>query len=104
MSALSRVAAFKYKASATQEEKAAAIQGLLDLYALKSAYISDVKVGKNNNQEGFSHDYDVVFTTTFKSIAHRDEFIPDPDHVKYKASILPIVEGVLVFDFVNGIY
>ncbi|KDQ49478.1 hypothetical protein JAAARDRAFT_165633 [Jaapia argillacea MUCL 33604] len=104
---ITRFAAFKYKSTVTEEEKKAAIQGLLDLYALKSEYVSDVQgedLGKNNNEEGYSKGFDIVFSVKFRSVEDRDKFIPDADHIAYKMSVIPIVEDVMVYDFVNGEY
>ncbi|KDQ49483.1 hypothetical protein JAAARDRAFT_42901 [Jaapia argillacea MUCL 33604] len=104
MSPITRFVAFKYKPTVTEEEKKAAIQGLLDLYALKSEYVSDVQVGKNNNGEGYSKGFDVAFSVKFRSVEDRDKFNPDADHITYGMSVIPIVEDLMVYDFVNGEY
>lgn len=65
--------------------------------------------GRNNNPEGLSKGFDVLFTVEFKvchnfimktyrlmdtylqSQKHRDEFIPHPTHVAYKVKLPPFL-------------
>ncbi|KAF2098051.1 hypothetical protein NA57DRAFT_76848 [Rhizodiscina lignyota] len=98
-----RFAAFKYKPEITNEQKKQAYDGLIELYS-KNAHLVNYgpRGGKNNSTEGFDKGFDVVFTVQFKSVEDRDKFVPNEDHVKYKMSVIDLVEDVIVYDFVEG--
>lgn len=67
MAPVTRFAAFKYKPTVTSEQKRAAYDGLVKLYAENADRINDgPEGGRNNSTEGFDKGFDVVFTVQFK--------------------------------------
>ena len=59
--------------------------------------------GPNTSQEGLSRGYTHGFLMTFDTAAHRDAYLPHPDHQAAAAKVVPHVEGgvdgILVLDF-----
>ncbi len=39
------------------------------------------------------------FIMTFSDVAARDAYVVHPEHERFKAMLMPMVENVLVFDF-----
>ncbi|KAI0032438.1 hypothetical protein K488DRAFT_85860 [Vararia minispora EC-137] len=105
MPPVTRFVAFKYKPATTDEQKRRVVGDLVELYKKHADFVNHGPVGgKNNNPDGFDKGFDVVFTLEFKSEKHRDDFIPQPDHIAFKSSIMPFLEDVLLYDFVKGEY
>lgn len=67
MPPVTRLAAFKYKPGTTNEQKKAALDGLIELYEVNKHLVNyGPKGGMNNSTEGFDKGFDVVFTVQFK--------------------------------------
>ena len=54
--------------------------------------------GLNNSPEGLSDGLTHGFVMTFKDAAARDDYLPHPEHEKFKAFAIPHIEKVVVFD------
>lgn len=72
-----------------------------DLEALKKAIpgILDFSGGPYSSHEGLNQGYTHGFVMTFDSAAARDGYLPHPEHEKVKSAILPLVDGVVAFDY-----
>ncbi len=72
-----------------------------DLESLKDVIpgILDFAGGPYSSHEGLSQGYTHGFVMTFDSAASRDTYLPHPKHEKVKNTILPLVDGVVAFDF-----
>ena len=89
---------FKDTAPAEQvksiEEKFRALKGRIP-------QISDLEWGTNvspeNHAQGFTH----CFVLTFRDAAARDAYLPHPAHKEFGASLGPVLDKVLVVDFVS---
>ncbi|PYH76803.1 stress responsive A/B barrel domain protein [Aspergillus uvarum CBS 121591] len=68
-------------------------------------YIVSSTGGKECSIEGMQDGITHVFVVVFASVADRDYYAQkDQAHLDYGASLLPIVEKVLVVDFAQNIY
>lgn len=72
-----------------------------DLRGLKTkiAGILDFCGGPYASGEGLNQGFTHGFIMTFDAPASRDNYLIDPEHEKVKNSILPLVDGVIAFDF-----
>lgn len=72
-----------------------------DLEALKKVIpgILDFSGGPYSSHEGLNQGYTHGFVMTFDSAAARDGYLPHPEHEKVKSAILPLVDGVVAFDY-----
>ncbi len=61
--------------------------------------VLDFAGGPYSSQEGLNQGYTHGFVMTFESAAARDAYLPHPKHEKVKNAILPLVDGVVAFDF-----
>ena len=94
------VVLFKFKDSATREQVKAVEE---KFRALKSRIpqILDLEWGTNvspeNHAQGFTH----CFLLTFKDAAARDAYLPHPAHKEFGGSLGPVLDKVLVVDYVS---
>jgi len=72
-----------------------------DLENLKQVIpgILDFAGGPYSSHEGLNQGYTHGFVMTFDSAASRDVYLPHPKHEAVKGAILPLVDGVVAFDF-----
>lgn len=57
------------------------------------------RFGTNVSPEGLNQGFTHGFVMTFTDAAARDQYLVHPDHEQVKATYLPHVEDVIVFDF-----
>jgi len=94
------VVLFKFKDGASAEQVKAVEE---KFRALKSRIpqIQDLEWGTNvspeNHAQGFTH----CFFLTFKDAAARDAYLPHPAHKEFGASLGPVLDKVLVVDYVS---
>jgi hypothetical protein len=89
----------KFKADVPTE----AISTCFDNFeAIKSKIggIESVEWGVNTSKEGLNKDYSHCVFMTFADEAALDHYIPHPDHDALKAQLGPILEDIIVFDYV----
>jgi hypothetical protein len=98
MAKIKHVALTKFKAGTTEDQIQKAFEELMDLSELVPA-VEDYVAGPNNSPEGLNKGYTHGFVMTFTDAAARDAYLTHPDHERVKASVLPLIEDVLVFDF-----
>ena len=94
------VVLLKFKDAATAEQ----VKAVEDKFrALKSRIpqIQDLEWGTNvspeNHAQGFTH----CFFLTFRDAAARDAYLPHPAHKEFGASLGPVLDKVLVVDYVS---
>ena len=61
--------------------------------------ITNFSIGTNNSPEGLAGGLSHGFVMTFKDAAARDAYLTHPEHEKFKASALPYIEKIVVFDY-----
>jgi len=94
------VVLFKFKDGASAEQVKADEE---KFRALKSRIpqILDLEWGTNvspeNHAQGFTH----CFFLTFRDAAARDAYLPHPAHKEFGASLGPVLDKVLVVDYVS---
>ena len=98
MPAVKHIALFNFKAGTSQEQIDKVLEELLDLSEMVAG-VQDYVAGTNNSPENLNQGFTHGFVMTFEDIAARDAYLPHPDHERVKASVLPFIESVLVFDF-----
>jgi hypothetical protein len=93
------VVLFKFKSSATAEQIQAVVDAFRELPS-KIPTIVDLEWGTNvspeEKNEGFTH----CFLVTFKDQAGVDVYLPHPAHKAFGTLLRPILDKVLVVDFV----
>jgi hypothetical protein len=89
--------AFREDAPADQvrtiEEAFAALKGQIP-------GIVDFEWGTNESPEGLNQGFTHCFVVTFDDAAARDAYLPHPAHVAFGALLQPILDRVLVVDYV----
>jgi len=94
------VVLFKFKDGATAEQVKAIEEKFRGLKA-QIPQIVDFEWGTNvspeNHAQGFTH----CFFLTFKDAAGRDAYLPHPAHKDFGAQLRPILDKVLVVDYVS---
>jgi len=98
MSKVKHIALLKFKAGTTQEQIDQIMADLLELSESVDG-IEDYVGGLNNSPEGLNDGFTHGFIMTFGNGAGRDAYLPHPAHESFKATVLPHVERVVVFDF-----
>jgi len=103
MAPITRVAFFKWRPDATDEQKKGALERLLEMYK-KMEHLTNYapRGGAYRGREGMNKGFDVCFTTQFISSEARDEFNTSPDHDVVKESMTPLVMDAMAFDFEEG--
>ena len=98
MSKVKHIALIKFKEGTSEEQINSLFDQILDLTENVEG-IEDYVSGPNSSPEGLNQGFTHGFVMTFADAAARDGYLPHPEHEKVKASILPLAESVLVFDF-----
>ncbi len=98
MSKVKHIALFKFKEGISQEQIEKVFQDLMDLSESIDG-IEDYVSGPNISPENLANGYTHGFVMTFQDVAARDAYLPHPEHEKFKADALPLIESVLTFDF-----
>jgi hypothetical protein len=93
------VVLFKFKDDASTD-KIQAIEAKFRELKTRIPQIQDLEWGTNvspeNHAQGFTH----CFLLTFKDTAARDAYLPHPAHKEFGAQLGPILDKVLVVDYV----
>jgi hypothetical protein len=93
------VVLFKFKAGATPEQ-IKSVEDAFRALPTKIPGIAGLEWGTNispeNKSQGFTH----CFLLTFKDARDRDAYLPHPAHKAFGKSLRPILDQVLVIDFV----
>jgi Stress responsive A/B Barrel Domain len=79
-----------------------AIAQLLDdlrVFWSKTAGITYYAAGSYSSPEGLNQGYTHGFLVTFDNPAARDAYLRDPEHEKVVTRVLPMLDGLLAFDF-----
>ncbi|MEJ6648375.1 MAG: Dabb family protein [Akkermansiaceae bacterium] len=91
---------FKFKDNATKEQTGMIEREFIAL-SKKIATITDFEWGTNvspeNHDQGFTH----CFVVSFKDKAGLEVYLPHKAHKAFVAKLLPVLDKVLVVDFVS---
>lgn len=93
------VVLFKFKDSASKEEVAKVEEAFRALPG-KIDTIVDFEWGANVSPEGKDEGFTHCFFVTFKDKGGLEVYLPHPDHKAFGAVLRPILDKVLVFDYV----
>jgi hypothetical protein len=94
------VVLFKFKDSATPEQIKVVEDAFRDL-PKKINTITGYEWGTNVSPEGKNDGFTHCFFLTFKDKAGVDVYLPHPDHKAFGALLRPILDKVLVVDYVS---
>jgi hypothetical protein len=94
------VVLFKFKDSATPEQIKVVEDAFRDL-PKKITTITGYEWGTNISPEGKNDGFTHCFFLTFKDKAGVDVYLPHPDHKAFGALLRPILDKVLVVDYVS---
>jgi len=98
---LRHVVLFKYKDGATKEQ-IKAVEDAFRALPAKIPQILDFEWGTDVSVEGLTEGYTHCFFVTFASAEDRAVYLPHPDHKAFGAVLKPILDKVLVIDYVAG--
>lgn len=98
MPKVKHIALVKFKEGTTSEQIDQLFESLLDLTENVEG-IDDYVSGENSSPENLNKGYTHGFVMSFHDAAARDAYLVHPEHEKIKASILPLVDDIVVFDF-----
>jgi hypothetical protein len=90
---------FKFKANATPEQ----IKKITDEFAAlktKISVVESLEWGKDVSPEHLGKGFDYCWIVTFKSAKDRDTYLVHPAHEAFKTLLKPVLDDVLVVDFV----
>jgi hypothetical protein len=93
------VVLFKFKDDASQDqirEIEAKFRALKTQIPTIMGFEWGTNISPENRAEGFTH----CFVLTFRDAAARDSYLPHPAHKEFGANLRPILDKVLVIDYV----
>lgn len=85
---------------AQQEEMLKAFAALQDKIDTIIGFEGGTSVSPENMEQGYTH----CFIISFEDEEGRDVYLPHPAHQKFVDTYLPILDQVVVFDFIDGNY
>ena len=94
------VVLFKFKDSATPDQ-VKAVEDAFRALPTKIDTITGYEWGTNVSPEGKNDGFTHCFFLTFKDKAGLEVYIPHPDHKAFGALLRPILDKVLVVDYVS---
>ena len=98
MSAVQHMVLLKFKTGVPQktiDTIFSELEELQDLIPGITYFAGGPYSSHENRNEGYTHG----FLMTFDSVAARDTYLPHPEHVRVKDTIIPNIDGVIAFDF-----
>lgn len=98
MSKVKHIVLLKFKSDTTEEQIGKFFDELLDLSESVPG-IDDYVSGNNCSTEGRSQELSHGFIMTFSDAAARDAYVVHPEHERFKAANLGLVENIVIFDF-----
>jgi hypothetical protein len=93
------VVLFKFKDTATPEQ-IKSVEDAFRALPAKIPAILDLEWGTNMSPEKLDRGFTHCFFLTFKTVADRDAYLPHPDHKAFGEALRPILDKVLVVDYV----
>jgi hypothetical protein len=96
--AVKHIALVRFKAGTSAQVITECFTKLRGLRAVIDGII-DYSWGANTSPEDLSQGFTHALIMTFKDAMARDAYLAHPAHEKAKASILPQVESVVIFDY-----
>jgi len=93
------VVLFKFKDTATPEQ-IKEVEEAFRALPKKIPAILDFEWGTNISPEKLDQGFTHCFFLTFKTAADRDAYLPHPDHKAFGKLLRPILDKVLVIDYV----
>lgn len=98
MPAIKHIVLLKFKPDTTPDQIAKIFSDLAELQRLIPG-MTDFIQGPCDSAEGLNQGFTHGFIMTFDGASSRDAYLPHPEHERVKKTILPVVAGVLVYDF-----
>ena len=98
---------FRFRADLPPEAVPALFAGLRALQD-RIPGITGFSGGADRSKEGLTKGFSHGFCMTFADAAARDAYLPHPEHQRMVEKLLPLleggIEGVLTFDFCDGVF
>ena len=99
--ALRHVVLIKFKDGTTPEQIETLKEGCREMQK-KIAAIQAIEWGKDVSVEKLAQGFTHCILVTFKDAAGRDAYLPHPEHKAFAEPLTPLLDKVLVVDFVAG--
>jgi hypothetical protein len=96
---LRHVVLFKFKDTATAEQ----IQAVEEAFRALPGKVAEIRAfewGTDVSVEGLAQGFTHCFFVTFDDAEARDTYLPHPDHKAFGALLRPILDKVLVIDYI----
>jgi len=93
------VVLFKFKDTAKPQE-VKAIEAGFQALAGKIPQVRDLEWGTDMSPEGLAEGFSHCFLVTFDDAKARDAYLPHPAHQAFVAQLKPILDKVLVIDYI----
>ena len=100
LGAMRHVVLFKFKDGASAEQVKAIEEKFRGLKS-RIPQIQDFEWGTNVSPENIAQGFTHCFFVTFKDAAARDAYLPHPAHKEFVAAVGPVLDKVLVVDYVS---
>lgn len=91
---------FKFKDDAKAEQVKAVEEHFVSLKDKISDLVVDLEWGTNTSPEGLDDGFTHCFFVTFKNKADLEKYIPHPEHTKFVEGLKPVLDKVLVVDYI----
>ncbi len=98
MSKVKHIGLIKFKDGTSAEAIENVFAQMLDVTESVEG-IEDYVSGPNASPEGLSLGMTHGFIITFTDAAARDAYLAHPEHQRFKESVMPSIDSILVFDF-----
>lgn len=95
---IQHIVLFKFKPEVSPDQIDHIFTNLAELKDLVPGIIS-FNGGPYSSPEGLNQGYTHGLIITFETAAHRDAYLPHPEHERVKAIILNYLDDVIAFDF-----
>ncbi len=89
---------FEFKPEVSHEQITACFRELAGMVG-RIPGLLDFHSGPYKSDEGLNDGFTHGFIMTFESATARDAYLPDPEHERVKAIVVPCLARVTVFDF-----
>jgi hypothetical protein len=98
MPAVQHLVLLKFKPDVAQRTIDSIFSELEELQDLIGG-ITYFAAGPYSSHEGRNQGFTHAFIMTFASVEARDNYLPHPEHVRVRDTIIPNIDSVIAFDF-----
>lgn len=98
MATIKHVVLFKFKETVADSQVQSLFGEIRDLQSIIPGYEEFIG-GSYSSPEGLNQGYNYGFILTFSNAIARDAYVFHPEHDRVKGKVVPLVDGIVAFDF-----